>query len=404
MVQWEYSMGYKLLTRKTRCTGLAVLAISALFALISPVSSFAQSSGIGGKPAHPDASNARTKTIFVKTIKPGETATDEVAVTNNGSSEKTVLVYATDSVPSSGGAFACAQAIETPKNVGKWLSVPQASVAIPAGATVNVPFSVTVPKGADPGEQNGCIVLQEKKDASVQGGISLSFRTAIRVAVLVPGDIRKEITPVSVDVSTKDSSVIVSPTVKNTGNVSVDVEVTGQLTTIFGVIAKQHGDAFPLLRDQLTTWNLELKKPFWGGFVVASYQLKYDASDNYIGVTNNNTRIVTVNGPSKLYFVPPSLLALCIELFIAILVIGLAIRYVMVRAHRRIVAEDWKDYKVKAGDQLQTLATKYGIAWRVFARANHLKAPYNLTTGQLIKVPHRQSTKKKPTQGEDAAA
>lgn len=374
---------------------VAALLASVLFSALVPTGVFAQTSGIGGKPATPDASNPRTKTIFVKKIAPGTSLSDAVAVTNSGSEPKTVTVYAADSVPSSGGAFACAQAVETPKQAGKWIAMSQASVDIPAGATVTVPFTITVPKDAEPGETNGCIVLQEKKDATVEGGISLNFRTAIRAAILVEGAIRKEVSTVGVDVSSKGSGVTVSPIVKNTGNVSVDVDVTGQLKTIFGTVIREHNDTFPLLRDQLTSWNIELPKPFWGGFVWATYKLSYDQSANYIGTTNADTKMTTVEGPSRMYFVPPSLLALCIELFIAILVVGGLIRFVMIRSHRRVVAHDWKNYKVKNGEQLQKIATRYGISWRLLARSNGIKAPYNLTTGQVIKVPHRQKTKKK---------
>lgn len=378
-----------------RAALIAAFLLSTLVASLAPTGVFAQTSGIGGKPANPDASNARTKTIFVKKIAPGASVSDAVAVTNSGSEAKTVMVYATDSVPSSGGAFACAQAVEMPKQAGKWIALSQTAVSIPAGATVTVPFSITVPQEAEPGESNGCIVLQEKKEATVEGGISLNFRTAIRVAILVDGDIRKEVSTVGVDVSSKGSNVTVSPVVKNTGNVSVDVAVTGQLKTLFGTVIREHSDTFPLLRDQVTSWNIELPKPFWGGFVLATYALSYDKSSNYIGTTNSDTDITKVEGPSRMYFVPPSLLALCVELFVAILVIGMLVRFVIVRSHRRSVTHDWKDYKVKSGEQLQKIATRYGISWRLLARSNGLKAPYNLTAGQSIKVPHRQKTKKK---------
>lgn len=397
-------MRFTLRIQQGRAAFLAAFLLSALFILLAPSGVFAQTSGIGGKPANPDASNARTKTIFVKKIAPGASVSDAVAVTNSGSEAKTVMVYATDSVPSSGGAFACAQAVETPKQAGKWIALSQTAVSIPSGATVTVPFSINVPRDAEPGETNGCIVLQEKKEATVEGGISLNFRTAIRVAILVEGDIRKEVSSIGVDVSTKGSSITVSPIVKNTGNVSVDVDVTGQIKTLFGRVIREHNDTFPLLRDQLTSWNIELPKPFWGGLVQATYKLSYDGSDNYIGTKNGATKIVSIDGPSKLYFVPPSLLALCIELFVVLLAIGALIRFGLVRTHRRAVAHDWKDYKVKSGEQLQKIASRYGISWRLLARSNKIKAPYNLTAGQVIKVPHRQKSKTKHKPNESPQA
>jgi len=371
-----------------------VLAISVLLSTLAPAIAMAESSGIGGKPANPDSANPRTKTIFVKTMEPGTTVTDAVAVTNNTDTTRTILVYSTDSVNSSGGAFACAQAVDAHLNVGKWITLSQTSVDVPANMTMNVPFTITTPTNAEPGEENGCIVLQEKKDATIQGGIALNFRTAIRVAILTPGTIYKSVDTLSIDVLSQRNKVIISPTVKNTGNVSLDADVVSKVKTVFGTTLSETKDSFPILRNQLTTWNFELDKPFWGGVYIASYAVSYDKSNNFIGSVDMAAQIETIQGPSKLFFALPNLSAACIELFVVFVIVGLIVRYRISSMRRRVISEKWVNYTILETDQIQEIAESFGISWKALAKANGIKAPYNLIPGQTIKVPHVKKLKK----------
>ena len=44
-------------------------------------------------------------------------------------------------------------------------------------------------------------------------------------------------------------------------------------------------------------------------------------------------------------------------------------------------------YEVKKGDTLQSVAVKFGIAWKVLADTNNIKEPYAMKIGQKLKVP-----------------
>jgi hypothetical protein len=72
--------------------------------------------GFGGRPAYPQASNPRTESIFIHIIEPGEEKKDAVRVINNTQETKILSIYATDSTPSTGGAFACKQFSEERKD------------------------------------------------------------------------------------------------------------------------------------------------------------------------------------------------------------------------------------------------------------------------------------------------
>jgi len=361
--------------------------------ILFPVSSYAASGTIGGRPANPDPTNERTKSIFVKKIAPGTQATDTVEVVNNSDVTKTVLVYGADAVSSSGGAFACAQAVDEPLQVGKWIALEKNSVDIPAGGKTKIPFTITAPANAEPGEQNGCIVMQEKTGAVIQNGIGLSFRTAIRVAILVPGDIQKVLTPLSITTSHTASNVIISPKIQNTGNVSLDTDVTASLRSLFGMTIGTQTNTYPVLRDQITEWNFEIAKPFWGGFYQASYDLSYDASNNFIG-SSAPKEMKIVHGQSKVVFVIPSIPALLLYVAIIAAIAG-AIWKLRTRQLHNAAVKGWKEHTVSLQDNLQTIAKTYTVNWKTLAKENNIKAPYVLGVGQVIIVPSKKQPRKR---------
>ena len=369
-----------------------LLAIGIVLAM--PAAAFAESGSIGGRPAQPDPSNSRTKSIFVKTIAPGTTVNDVVEVVNNTNVKKTIAVYATDSVVSSGGAFACAQMADGSNNVGKWITLSQSLVEVAAYESAKIPFTIAAPANAEPGEQNGCINIQEQKNTEFQSGVALSFRTAIRVAILIPGDVKKEITPQGLTIVEKSDKLVVSPSVKNTGNVSVDADITTVVRSLFGTVQSTQTSTFPVLRSELTNWNFEMGKPFWGGLYNASFNATYDASTNFIGDTTNK-QPKTIDGQTRLIFVTPSLVAFLIEFIIFVGIIVGAYFLYRYLVHKKNV-KTWVDYKVKPNDNLETIAAKQAIAWKLLARENSIKAPYILQSDQIIKVPGKAHAKKQP--------
>jgi hypothetical protein len=352
----------------------------------------AESGGIGGRPARPDPSNERTKSIFIKTVSPGQSASDEVEVVNNSQEKKSVLVYPTDSVPSSGGAFACAQAVDTSSAVGSWIIIPESEITLLPGESKRVPFTVKVPTNASIGEQNGCIVLQEKRTVEVQGGIGLNFRTAIRVAVLVPGQVEKSLAPLSIQVNQQKNIILITPEVKNTGNVSLDTDVVTKVKTMLGTTIATQKNTFPVLRDQLTQWNFEFEKPFWGGWYTGTYELTFDqSSEGFLRSSRQDPK--TISGQSKIIFVAPHPVAALIEITI-IGAFGMLLFYLRrKRGHSQAVRDHWTTYRVQKGDDIESVAEKYAINWKKLALSNSLKAPYTLSAGQRIKVPKQKPTR-----------
>ena len=282
---------------------------------------------IGGRPAYPRADNPRTDSIFIHTIGLGKTVTDGINVMNNTGETKTLLVYAVDSIVSSDGAFACAQQVDEKKDVSSWIKLDKKEVTLAPNTTEVVGFALSTPMDTDVGEHNGCLVVQEKKDAPVNtgNGIALSFRTAIRVVATIPGTIVKKLAIQDFKViKDKDGAMIFQPYLSNTGNVSVDTTISINTKTLLGTNIKEEEKQFIVLRGQTATWNIPVsKKPYWGGLYKSELTVKYNAdTKEEIGVKSDIAPTILTRSCSW-YFIPPQPLPMAMEIGVGVILSGL---------------------------------------------------------------------------------
>lgn len=374
--------------------GIAAITCVLICGLAAPLSSAIDSQGVGAIPANPRPDNPRTKSIFVYTLSPGKTANDAIKVVNNTTSRKTISVYPVDSVPSSDGAFACAQAADPVKGVGSWIHLEQSSVTLAPFSSQVVPFTVTPSSGVDVGEHNGCIAIQENKSptSTAKSGVTLSFRTALRVAVTVPGKLVANLQLVSVkQTAGTHGSYIVTPVYKNTGNISLDTTINTHYSNLFGQNAGQAtGGRFPILRDSTGTFNFEIKKPFWGGLykrvVTTSYKpLSTDIKDA--------PTPKSLAASESLVLLSPQPGGLLVELATLAVIAGAVGFWLNRRYTHQMMLRNSSTYTVKKGDNIQELAGRHNINWKQLARVNGLRAPYALQAGQKLHVPTKSSRK-----------
>lgn len=365
--------------------GLFIISLSIF---TSNISANELSGTVGGKPGIPRDDNPRSISIFVHEIGLGESVDDAVLLINSSDQSKTVELYATDSVMSSGGAFACKQKVEDKLGVGLWVSLESNSVVVEPNSTILVPFSITVPQNAGVGEHNGCIAFQTLEapvDTSVPG-IQLSFRSAIRVAITVPGDIEKSLDFRERVVSTSDDSIIVTERLYNGGNVSLDVDVLSIVDPIlFGETATQ-GGIFPILPKQESEFNFSYKKPFWGGFISIKSMAMFDSNvDSSLGL-GEPLENSTIESDTLILFVMPQKNAMYVYLLtiLAILIIKFILlsRYL---SYKKLV-KNAVIYRTNPGETINSIANKVGCSWKTIAVLNKLKAPYALDTYSEIKV------------------
>ena len=361
-------------------------------ALTPSIASANEYAGVGGRPANPREDNPRSESIFIYELAPGETFSDGVQVFNNTDSARTVRIGAVDGALSSSGSFACAQEKEPKIGVGSWITLSQNSVEVPARSDRTVDFTITVPQSASVGEQGGCITMQDTaaEGNEEQGGIVLTFRSAIRVAVTIPGDIVKEISfgPITFKQSENDVSLyIATPSVLNNGNVSLDTDITTNIVSFLGIPVAQVEGTYPVLPASTASWNFEFDAPFWGGFYRADVTASYNSNvEDSLGQESSDQR-QTVSSSSAYIFIPPAPLAAAAQIAVLALIIAGITLLVRNLRHKRVVAKKWHTYTVKEGDSVQKIAKARHISWKKLATANKLKAPYHLEPGHKIKIP-----------------
>lgn len=347
--------------------------------------------GIGGRPAYPDKENARTESIFIHTIAAGETATDGIQLLNNSDVTKDLIVYAVDSTASSDGAFACAQQAETPKSVGSWISFGDAATEVELEPNTNliIPFTIAVPENADVGESNGCIIVQEKKpEVQRQAGVNLSFRTGIRVAITVPGDIVRSLSVERFTRTEADNKNTLHIGIQNSGNVSIDTTIHSQVSGIFGETLFTQSGQFPVLRGQTGEWHFDLPQSFWGGWYHAQLEVTYDEhTEAGIGI-DSGKGTTTLTASIGWFFLPPSQNGLIIEISTLVALLIIVVLIVVMIYKKRKIRSTWSTYTPAADMSITTIAEQQHISWKKLARINTIRAPYTVRSGQTIFVPH----------------
>jgi|AntRauTorcE11897_2_1112592.scaffolds.fasta_scaffold00034_72 hypothetical protein len=339
-----------------------------------------QSGSIGGEPANPRADNPRTESIFIYELQPGEVAEDAIRLINNADESRTLRVYPVDSLVSSGGAFGCEQRVDERDEVSSWIELAQEEVVLEPRSTQEIAFTVTVPETASVGEQNGCIAIEgvDEEPEDVTENISINFRSAIRLAVTVPGDIKRELSIKSLTVDQNDDQIRATPAFTNTGNVSLDTDVNVKLNSVYGRTIAADNNTFPIIANiGEASFNINFDKPYWGGLYEVTARASYGA-DGESGETDTLSQYI---------WVMPETGALIVEVGVLVLLLGLLIWMLWRRHSRKKMQNNWQSYEVAEGDTLPAVAESYGVSWKKLAKVNKLSPPYALELKQSILVP-----------------
>lgn len=191
------------------------------------------------------------------TAAPGSVIYDHVALLNQDDTPIGLQLYAGDVVMSDGTGLGVPPRDQAPTDAGSWIAIdaPAATVEVPAqtkdagiGYTV-VPFSLTIPVNAEPGDHVGGLV--SSLVATGQAGdntpaIDLEQRVVARVYIRVTGDLRPGLAVSGVTATYRPGkpagqgpgTVEVGYTLRNTGNVRMAVQPDVQVAGPFGLLAR----------------------------------------------------------------------------------------------------------------------------------------------------------------------
>lgn len=118
---------------------------------------------------------------FRFTAAPGEVLEDALVVTNHGTEELRLDLYAADGTLVD-GAVEITSPGAVPRDLGAWVEIEVPALVLPPGEPVEVPFRIEVPPDAAPGSRAGAVVTSSLVDA---GEVVVDRRLAVSVVVEV---------------------------------------------------------------------------------------------------------------------------------------------------------------------------------------------------------------------------
>lgn len=266
----------------------------------------------------------------------------------------------------------------------------------------DIPFVINVPQSADVGEHTGGILIQKRavEDAAGAGGssVKLTTRVGVRIYETVPGEIIRKITIDDFRIvknfkefdfsdwfgkEKKPKEFLIETRIANSGNVSIAHDNNIYIKKgIFGGEPEKVERNFQVLKKDKFIANYSWKKPLFGRY-------KFQGEIKYQGVKGEEI----IKTPELTLWVIPWR-----EIMIFILIIGLTtLGYWRWRVNhkKKYGGIGWEEYKVKKGDDISKLSAKFKVDWKVFVKTNKLKAPYILTSGQILLAPPSGSKKSK---------
>lgn len=183
--------------------------------------------------------HAADRANFSYAVGPGATVEDSLVVTNHGDADTTLRVYAADAFTTRQGVLDLRRPDEPATGVGAWTVVAQPEVVVPAGRSVEVPFTVTVPPDAEPGDHAGGVVTSLVSTRA--DGVGVDRRLGSRLHLRVEGLLTPRVTLEGAGavhhggVDPTGGSANVGVDVVNTGNVRVAGPATVTVAGPFGL-------------------------------------------------------------------------------------------------------------------------------------------------------------------------
>ncbi|WP_020116283.1 WxL protein peptidoglycan domain-containing protein [Streptomyces canus] len=199
----------------------------------------------GSWSVYPAASRIAARPYFYLSADPGQAIDDKVVVSNRTGRPLTFRLYAADAYNTArDGGFAVRTVAEKQRGVGAWARPAKTRVTVPAHGRVTVPFTLSVPEGAEPGDHPGALVALDERIDKGDGAVALGVQRAVaaRVYLRVGGPTVPAIAVEDVRVSHHqplvpglgDSGATISYTLRNTGNVTLNPKVELRATGLFG--------------------------------------------------------------------------------------------------------------------------------------------------------------------------
>lgn len=174
---------------------------------------------------------------------PGDVIEDAITLYNLGTEDLPFRVYSTDAYNDEDGAFTLLVGDEVPSDAGSWITLDAEEIVVPAGKQATIPFTLTIPEGAAPGDHAGAVLASSPTVGRGQQNevITLDRRTGTRLFVRVSGPLEPllSVERLSTDYSGSANPLAGSATVtyriENRGNVRLNGTAETSVSGPFGL-------------------------------------------------------------------------------------------------------------------------------------------------------------------------
>lgn len=165
-----------------------ILAGMAVVAPVAPAIA-APVGGFYARPAHFDPQDPITRAYFREHVRPGQTVTDQVLVTNGGAGTIQLRVYPVDGLTgvTSGAVFSGSGQVL--RKAGRWVTTGVRLVTLTPSSQRLVGFVVQVPENAVPGDHLAGLAFENAYRPRSGGQFSITqiIRVVVGIEIEVPG-------------------------------------------------------------------------------------------------------------------------------------------------------------------------------------------------------------------------
>ncbi|WP_396645975.1 WxL protein peptidoglycan domain-containing protein [Microbacterium sp.] len=174
------------MTALPRLPRVAVGALLAFALAAAAPPAFAEDGGVAWSVQTADNANGTGRANFSYDVDPGAVLADTMLVVNTGTEPLPLTVYAADAFTAASGEIDVLADGTPSQDAGTWVSVGQTSMELAPGQSAEVPFTITVPTDARPGDHSAGIVTSlASRDAT--SSLSVERRLGTRINLRVSG-------------------------------------------------------------------------------------------------------------------------------------------------------------------------------------------------------------------------
>lgn len=221
------------------------------------------------------------------------------------------------------GNFDIRASDQEPQDAGRWFAV-DSPVQVEAGQTVVIPFTVTAPELATPGDHPAGIAATVIRAANTEG-VGIESRAGVRVNIRVPGTLEPRagvvITSAAFDPGWNPlapGELTVTYEATNEGNVRLEIDSLLRATGLFGIVTatSRSAGSSEILPGGMRSGQIRVKA--WPTVITAAeigIQPTAIATENVAAIDEMNAQATVVSLPV------PQAVALAFALLIALTLI-----------------------------------------------------------------------------------